>query len=61
MISLILGFTFAMGVLKSWIEAVVTFCGVLVIYEILDIILWRIELRTAQLLTQALSGLDDEK
>lgn len=61
LISLILGFSFAMGVIKSWIEAVVIFCGVVVIYGILDIILWRIELRTARLLTQALSRLDDEK
>lgn len=60
LISLILGFSFAMGVIKSWIEAVVIFFGVVVIYGILDIILWRIELRTARLLTQALSRLDDE-
>ncbi|MBE6023881.1 MAG: hypothetical protein E7231_11750 [Cellulosilyticum sp.] len=61
LISLIIGFSFAMGVIKNWIEAVVILCGVLVIYSILEIILWRIELRTAQLLTQALSKLDDEQ
>lgn len=61
LISLILGFSFAMGVIKNWITAVVIFCGVLVIYGILEIILWWIELRTARLLTQALNRLDDEK
>ena len=61
LISLIIGFSFAMGVIKNWIEAVVIFCGILVIYAILEIILWRIELRTAQLLTQTLRRLDDEK
>lgn len=61
LISLILGFSFAMGVIKNWITAFVIFCGVLVIYGILEIILWWIELRTARLLTQALNRLDDEK
>ena len=61
LISLILGFSFAMGVIKNWITAVVIFCGVVVIYGILEIILWWIELRTARLLTQALIRLDDEK
>lgn len=61
LIALILGFSFAMGVIQSWVEAVVIFCGILVIDGILEIILWRIELHTAQLLTEALSRLDDEK
>ena len=61
LISLILGFSFAMGVIKNRIEAVVILCGVLVIYGILEVILWRIELHTARLLTQSLSKLDCEK
>ena len=61
LISLIIGFSFAMGVIKNWIEAVVIFCGILVIYGILEISLWRIELHTAKLLTQALNRLDNEQ
>lgn len=61
LIALILGFSFAMGVIKNWIIGVVIFFGILVIDGILELILWRMDLHTAQLLTQALSRLDEEK
>ncbi|MDO5520931.1 MAG: hypothetical protein Q4G58_10610 [bacterium] len=61
LIALILGFSFAIGVITNWIVAVTIFCGILVIDGILEIILWRIDLHTAQLLTQALSRLDEDE
>ncbi|WP_167958019.1 hypothetical protein [Anaerosporobacter faecicola] len=60
LIALILGFSYAMGVIKNWREAVAIFFGIVVIDGILEVILWRIELRTAHQLTQALSRFDDE-
>ncbi|MDO5521602.1 MAG: hypothetical protein Q4G58_14005 [bacterium] len=61
LIVLILGFSYAVGVINSWRVAVVILCGILIIDGILELILWRIDLHTAQLLTHALSRLNDEK
>lgn len=58
---LVMGFSVSMHVIKSWQEGVAIFLGVCVIYALIAWIQWKMELRTASALTEALKKLKDEE